>query len=46
MTFQAKLRTNAQGLILDSGAVPVSKNDRIAVGYGYGFLERQLELKW
>ncbi|MCF6405022.1 hypothetical protein L3C95_19125 [Chitinophaga filiformis] len=46
MTFKAKLRTNGEGLVLDSGAVPVSKNDRITVGYGYGFLERQLALKW
>jgi len=46
MTFKAQLRSNQQGLLLDSGVVPVSKNDRIAVGYGYGFLERQMELRW
>ncbi|SDF82918.1 hypothetical protein [Chitinophaga filiformis] len=46
MTFTGKIGTSQQGLMLDSGVVPVSSGDRIAVGYGYGFLERQMELKW
>lgn len=46
MTFKGSLRTKPAGLSLDSGEVPVKKGDRIAVAYGYGFLEKQMELKW
>lgn len=46
MSFKAKIATKPAALVLDNGEVAVSKGDRIAVAYGYGFLEKQMELKW
>ncbi|PWV57006.1 hypothetical protein [Chitinophaga sp. S165] len=46
MTFRGKLGIKPTALLLDGGEVSVKKGDRIAVAYGLGFLEKQVELRW